>query len=212
MDYNETATLIELISSKICHDIISPVGAVANGIEIMEEMGADDDVINLISFSSAQANAKLNLLRMAYGIGGADNSIKIDVIHKTFNDFISGDKRITQDWDKYLDIGFEPNAGFQKLFICCLIMASESLPKGGVISVDTGDENTIVITGKGENANISNEFIENFKHEKPISELNPKLAHPYITGIFAKKYGYNISLENIDTNIISLKLKQSYIH
>ena len=212
MNNDETATLIELISSKICHDIISPVGAIANGIEILEEMGADDDVTSLISFSTEQASTKLKLLRMAYGMSGSDTNIKIKDIHKTFGNFISGDNRVTQSWDPMLNIGFDPAKGFPKLFLCCLIMVSESLPKGGDISVDVDGENTIVITGKGDNAGFKEGYIDSLENKSPISDLTPKLIHPYISGIFSKKYNFEILYNDSLSNIISLRLKQSYVH
>jgi len=212
MNNDETAILIELISSKICHDIISPVGAIANGIEILEEMGADDDVTSLISFSTEQANAKLKLLRMAYGMSGSDTNIKIEDIHKTFDNFISGDNRITQSWDSMLNIGFDPAKGFPKLFLCCLIMMSESLPKGGGISVSVDGENTIVITGEGDNAGFKEGYIDSLENKISIADLTPKLIHPYISGIFSKKYNFEILYNNDLSNIISLRLKQSSVH
>jgi len=212
MNNDETTILIELISSKICHDIISPVGAIANGIEILEEMGADDDVTSLISFSTEQANAKLKLLRMAYGMSGSDTNIKIEDIHKTFGNFISGDNRITQSWDSMLNIGFEPAKGFPKLLLCCLIMVSESLPKGGDISVSVDGENTIVITGKGDNAGFKEGYIDSLENKISIADLTPKLIHPYISGIFSKKYNFEISYNDDLSNIISLRLKQSSVH
>ncbi len=213
MNNDETATLIELISSKICHDIISPVGAIANGVEVMEEIGTDDDVTSLISFSTKQASAKLKLLRMAYGMGGADENIKIEEIYEAFNNFISGDNRITQSWDSFsLSIDFVPAKGFPKLLLCCLIMASESLPKGGDISVKSDGKNTVVVTGKGENAGFIDGYVDSLENKNSVKDLNPKLIHPYITGIFSKQYGFEISHDNSETDIISLRLKQSYVH
>jgi len=212
MNNDETTILIELISSKICHDIISPVGAIANGIEILEEMGADDDVTSLISFSTEQANAKLKLLRMAYGMSGSDTNIKIEDIHKTFGNFIYGDNRIAQSWDSMLNIGFEHAKGFPKLLLCCLIMVSESLPKGGDISISVDGENTIVITGKGDNAGFKEGYIDSLENKISIADLTPKLIHPYISGIFSKKYNFEISYNDDLSNIISLRLKQSSVH
>jgi len=99
--------VLELLASKICHDLISPVGAVSNGVEILEELGADagDDVTNLISFSATQASSKLKTMRMAYGLGGSDDSIKMEDVHQLFADYIEGEKRLSQNWDPYADLG-----------------------------------------------------------------------------------------------------------
>ena len=211
MSNDKITQLVELISSKICHDLISPIGAVANGIEIMEEMGADDDVTSLISFSATQASAKLKALRMAYGLGGADESIKVEDIHQTFDDFVKGDKRVSQNWDPQIDLGFEPKAGFPKLFICSLILVSESLPKGGEISVKPEGEHTIVITGAGENARFRDGFVDIMETKTIDDELDPKLVHPYITSLFAEQYGFEISLDDSVDDFIFLRLKQAAV-
>lgn len=209
MSAENTVRLLELVSSKICHDLISPVGAVSNGVEILEEMGADDDVTALISFSAAQANAKLKTLRLAYGLGGADTGIRLEEIHQTFNEFITGDNRVKQDWDAHLDLGFEPKTGFPKILMCSLLLASEALPKGGTISVSAEDNDTILVTGHGENANFRDGVTNALMLETSANDLAPKLIHPYITGLFAQIYGFDITTDTSQTDSISLRVKQN---
>ncbi|HRQ61461.1 MAG TPA: hypothetical protein PLO23_08135, partial [Alphaproteobacteria bacterium] len=93
--------VLELLASKICHDLISPVGAVANGVEFLEDMEIEgaDDILGLINFSAKQGSAKLQAYRMAYGAGGADSSIKPEDVHKIFGSFIALDEKVKQDWD-----------------------------------------------------------------------------------------------------------------
>ena len=62
--------LAALLSSKICHDIISPVGAIANGIEVIDEetdQGMREHAMDLIRKSATQASAKLQFARLAFG-------------------------------------------------------------------------------------------------------------------------------------------------
>ena len=93
--------ILEILSSKICHDLISPIGAVNNGIEFLTEMGPDagEEVTDLIAFSANQASAKLKAYRMAYGAGGADDSIKPEEVDQAIEDIISAEGKIKQDWD-----------------------------------------------------------------------------------------------------------------
>ncbi len=211
MNDRDTALLTELIASKICHDLTSPVGAIANGIEIMEEMGADDNVMSLISFTATQAGAKLKTLRMAYGLGGADESIKLEQIHQTYNEFIVGDNRIKQDWNPYMDIGFEKNRGFPKLLMCCLILAGDGLPKGGMVSVKAQEDDSLLISAEGEKANLKDNIIEALALKTPVEDLDPKLVHPFITRLFANKYGYEITVCDAPENFIFLRLKQAVV-
>lgn len=209
MQAQTSVRILELLASKICHDLISPVGAVGNGVEILEELGPDagEDVVSLISFSATQANAKLKTLRMAYGLGGADESIKPADVHATFEEFIAGEKRLSQDWDPYIDLGFDRPTGFPKLLLCSMLLVTEALPKGGVISVDPETSNTIVIKGEGENAHFREGFLKALKHNIPDSDIEPKLTHAYITGLLAKNYGFEIDIDETQESFIFLRLK-----
>ena len=68
--------VVELLCSRLCHELISPVGAINNGVELIEEMGAEmaDEAIGLIAHSADQASRRLRLLRLAYGTAGSDKS------------------------------------------------------------------------------------------------------------------------------------------
>lgn len=203
--------VLELLASKICHDIISPVGAVSNGVELMQELGPDEGVIDLIAFSASQANAKLKTLRMAYGLGGADNNIKAEDVHKVFGEYIGGENRITQDWDPHTDIGIQPKTGLAKSLICCLILIGESLPKGGSINVEKDTDGTTLITGKGENARLREGYTEALNGKSLPNSLDPKLVHPYVTGLILKQYGFEISIDDDENDFIFLRLKSSNV-
>ena len=55
--------LAALLCSRICHNIISPVGAINNGLELLDEGGADEDAMNLIRTSARNASARLQFAR-----------------------------------------------------------------------------------------------------------------------------------------------------
>ncbi len=204
--------LMELLASKVCHDIISPVGAISNGVEILEEMGLEDaqDVIELISFSATQANAKLKVMRLAYGLGGSDESIKAEDVHKIFSDYISGDERLSQDWDPHADLGITPCAGLAKSIMCSLLFIIDALPRGGVISV-TGEDKSMKISAKGENVGFKTGFIDALNGESDINDLDPKLVHSYATGLILKHYGFTLAVETSKNDFISLRLNSSNV-
>ena len=63
--------LAALLCSRVCHDIISPVGAINNGLELLDEGGADEDAMNLIRISARNASARLQFARIAFGAAGS---------------------------------------------------------------------------------------------------------------------------------------------
>lgn len=206
--------VLEILTSKICHDLISPIGAVNNGVEFMQEMGVEEagDGLDLIAFSAQQAGAKLHAYRMAYGAGGADNSIKPEDVYDAIQDVIGPDNKITQDWDKDAPIGlseetFERPTGFAKILISALFLAIDSLPKGGVISVTHDGDSDFTVTAKGENAVFREGTHPALTLETSAESLEPKNVHPYIMGLVVGQYGFDIQLNEIDDQSISIAVK-----
>ncbi len=212
LDSDQTK-ILELMASKICHDLISPVGAVSNGVEILEELGPDagEDVTGLIAFSASQANAKLKTMRMAYGLGGADSSIKAEDVHKLFGEYIEGEKRLSQDWDPYTDLGVEPKTGFAKILLVCLMLAVDALPKGGTLRITKGDDSMTMIEGEGEGAKFRDQFLDALHNKIDTNDMDPKFVHPYVTGLMLARYGFHLEIDETKNDIISLRLKSSNV-
>ncbi|MCC6598492.1 MAG: hypothetical protein IT559_06860 [Alphaproteobacteria bacterium] len=205
----DTAVL-ELMASKICHDLISPIGAVNNGVEFLEDMGADagEEVTGLIAYSAQQASAKLQAYRMAYGAGGADDTIKPEDVHKSIQAMVGADKKIRQEWDPYGDLGYEdrPQA-FAKMLICALLLGMECLPKGGSLHVGPGTKSgQTAITARGADANIRGQTAKALSLEMHRDVLEPKYIHPYITGLLSRTYGYQISINTGENESVVITL------
>lgn len=208
-----TPAVLELLASRICHDLISPVGAVNNGVEFLQDMGADtgDEAIELIAMSAQQASAKLQAFRIAYGAGGRDPNIKPEDIHKTFAAVITGDNKVTQEWNPYGDIGFEerPN-GYCKTLMGTLMLAQECLPKGGKITVVAGDTplQTKVIA-EGENASPRPQITQALNLSLSTEEMDPRLVHPYALSIIAGHYDLSITIAEQDQGKVTLLISQN---
>ena len=123
-------TLAELISSRICHDLISPVGAIGNGLELMSEMGGASPELELVGQSAHNAQAKLKFFRVAFGassdsqIGGAEaERIAVDM-------FTTGrlSLSISESWGAR-------ERRLVKLFYLLLLCVASSLPRGGDIQI-----------------------------------------------------------------------------
>ena len=63
--------LAALLCSRVCHDVISPVGAINNGLELLDEGGTDDDALDLIRTSALNASVRLKFARLAFGASGS---------------------------------------------------------------------------------------------------------------------------------------------
>lgn len=200
--------VLELLSSRICHDLISPVGAIGNGIEFLEDSGTGslDEAMSLIKFSASQASARLQVFRYAYGAGGADASIKPEDIQKAFSASISGDGRITQSWDPYAPLGQSGNpSGFCKILMGCLMLAQEFLPRGGNVSVRAaaGGEGTVV-TAQGVGAVMREGVADALARTTSQEALDTKTIHPYVVSLMAGRYGFSVASGETLENSVSV--------
>lgn len=196
----EITTLMELLSARICHDLVSPVGAINNGLEFMEDMADDPEgrkeATNLIAHSATAAGARLMAFRMAYGAGAVDGNVKPEDIQKAFGTLIRTDGKVRQSWDPFGPLGIPSSSrGFCKILMGCLMMASDCLPKGGMVFIDAGTGAETLIKVEGTGATIR-EGVENaLAGTMEMSNVDPRLVHPYILGHSARTYGYNIKLK-----------------
>lgn len=204
---------VQLLASKICHDLISPIGAVNNGVEFMEEMGADsfDDAVGLIAHSAKSASAKLQAYRIAYGAGGADSHIRPDDVKKAIGEMIEGDGKVKQDWEADPNMGIPENhyerpQAYCKILICGLLLVLDCLPKGGVLSVEIADGKTLV-TAKGDNAAFRERVLDALSLRLDNSVLDPKHMHAVIFGMLAQHYGYRLDSHSED-GLVSISFYQ----
>lgn len=202
-------TMLEVLASKICHDLISPIGAVNNGVELIEDMGPDagPEATALIAFSAQQASAKLQAFRMAYGTGGADSNIKPDDVFKAIELIINQDKKIRQDWNPNTPIGGEERPkGYCKILICAILLGMECLPKGGTISVAGGNGVETAVIAKGENASLRGQTGDALALTLDLNGLDPKYVHATMTGLLAARYGFKVSAKDSGQGFVSITI------
>lgn len=214
MSTKELTTLLELLSSRICHDLVSPVGAINNGIEFMEDAGDDKDSVEqatgLISHSAQSAAARLQVFRIAYGAGGRDGNIKPEDIQKAFGSLIRTDNKVRQSWDPFGPLGIDPKAqGFAKLLMCTLVLGMECLPKGGTVFVDPGQGTETLIKAEGTDAVVRENVEEALARTVNPDTLDPRLVHPYTTSLIAETYGFKVSLKENQPGKIVWSLLQT---
>ncbi|MDH2326244.1 histidine phosphotransferase family protein [Cereibacter sp. SYSU M97828] len=128
-----------LIGSRICHDLISPIGAIGNGVELMQmELPGAGPEMALISESVANANARIRFFRVAFGAASEEQRIGRGEVASILSDLMRG-VRLSVDWQGPVDMArAEVKVVF--LLIQCLETA---MPYGGRITVAQGTEWTV---------------------------------------------------------------------
>ncbi len=92
--------LAALLCSRVCHDVISPVGAINNGLELLDEGGADADAMDLIRTSALNASVRLKFARLAFGASGSVGaSIDTGEAERAAKDFAAAEKKTEVTWN-----------------------------------------------------------------------------------------------------------------
>ncbi|AVO45713.1 histidine phosphotransferase ChpT [Phreatobacter cathodiphilus] len=202
----EGLDLAALVASRVCHDVISPVGAIVNGLELMED-GADQATtelaLDLIRKSAKTASARLQFCRIAFGAAGsAGSAIDTRDAHQVATNFLNDD-RTSIDW--HIPPAFLPKNRV-KLLLNLLMLAAGAIPRGGVIKVEmTGEGDTagfaILVTGL--NARVPPHAAE-LLAGIPANEQGTIDAHaiqPYYAGLLARAAGMTVRIEKVEDRV-----------
>ena len=183
--------LAALLCSRVCHDLISPVGAIVNGLEVLEEEKDEATktfALDLIKKSATTASAKLQFCRIAFGAAGsAGAQIDTGDAEKISRGFLEDDKT-KLSW-KLPRVLLAKNR--VKLLLNMLLIAGQTIPRGGQLTVEpigTGDTMGIKVTAAGANAKVPPAVASLLAGE--IGEgIDAHRIQPFYAGLLAKDCG-----------------------
>ena len=190
--------LAELLCSRLCHDLVSPVGAVNNGIELMEEFGeagGDGEALRLIASSGKQASRRLQFYRVAFGQAGTQLAQPVADVRELLEGIFAGGKLAVQ-WDA-ASTKAPPAAGWGKMLLNLLALASESLPRGGTLGVAVAvgaDKSRLAVTSSGQGARLSEEVRNALAPGVKVEGLSPRGVQPYFTARLAERMGGKLAV------------------
>src|SRR5947199_5628238 len=132
----EMLDLAALLCSRVCHDLISPVGAVVNGLEVLEDDNDEQTktfALELIKKSAQQASARLQFCRLAFGAAGsAGASIDLGDAEGVARGFMHDDKTKPK-WGAPRVL---PPKNKVKLLLNLLLLAGGTIPRGGNLTLE----------------------------------------------------------------------------
>lgn len=185
--------ILELLASRICHDLISPIGAVGNGLELLEDAGPDmsGDALRLSANCVRKASALLEFFRMAYGTAGSDAGLRWDAAKQLADGLLEGGK-VVLVWPP-LPAGFAAPPSTAKLALNLVLLGTEMLPRGGEIVVavqPSGARITLSVTASGRDARIPDEIAAAVAAgAETTSPLTARTIHAFFTSRLAEALG-----------------------
>ena len=185
--------LAALLCSRVCHDLISPVGAIVNGLEVMDEDKDEETkvfALDLIKKSAKQASAKLQFCRLAFGAAGsAGAQIDLGDAEKVARGLF-GDDKTTIVWNLPRELLPKNRV---KLLLNMLLVAVGTIPRGGSITIDpTEGGKGFRLTASGLNARLA-EATAGLLVGSPGHPVDAHAIQPLYTGVLARDCGLTVS-------------------
>ena len=199
--------MCSLLASRVCHDVISPVGALVNGLELLDD---DPDAemkrfaMDLISSSAKSASTKLKFCRLAFGASGSSGStLDLGEAEDVCRLYVSDNSKAELDWTG-------PRSSYPKnrvkLLMNVLLIGLSCVPRGGVVSVriddptdDPSDDSVFSLRCSGELAVIPPVFAEvlDGKLDNVTHDIQP-----YFTWLLADSEGLTLSATKDGDDVI----------
>ena len=199
--------VLHLLCARLCHDLVGPVGAISNGIELVQEFGADmeKDAFDLIAGSAKRVAGELQFFRVAYGLAAGMATTVADARTLTVPFLESG--RVKLDWptqadDKTTVIGDYP----VKLALNMTLLGAEALARGGTlkVAVAMAPSPQITVVAAGEGARLEEETRKALDGSATVAELTPRSVQGYFTARLAEAVGGSLSCQADGANTLRL--------
>ena len=188
--------LAALLCSRVCHDLISPVGAIVNGLEVLDDNPKPEDrefALDLIRKSAKTASARLQFCRLAFGAAGsAGAQIDLGDAQNMARGHIE-DAKTSIAWN--LPRVLLPKNRV-KLLLNMMIIAQQTIPRGGVLTVNPiGDGETMSfrLMTAGLNARLP-QNIADILGGAHAAAVDAHAVQPYYTRLLAQACGLTVTL------------------
>lgn len=188
--------LAALLCSRVCHDLISPVGAIVNGLEVLDDNPKPEDrefALDLIRKSAKTASARLQFCRLAFGAAGSAGA-QIDLGDaQTMARGHLEDAKTAIAWN--LPRVLLPKNKV-KLLLNMMVIAQQTIPRGGVLTVDSTGEGDVIgfrVHAAGLNARLPQNIVALLKPEHE-GGVDAHAVQPYYTRLLAQACGLTVAL------------------
>lgn len=193
--------LAALLCSRVCHDVISPVGAIANGLELYDDPEMDEETrqtaLDMVRSSARTASAKLKFCRIAFGAAGsAGASIDMGEAGETAQAFMGAEK-VKLDWQAPRENRPKQQV---KLILNMLLMAMAAVPRGGVVTVKVED-NVFTARAQGDRAKVPEPIAQVLAGTADLALLDARLVQPYYARLLAQSAGLHLSMSLVGEDV-----------
>lgn len=206
--------IVELLCSHLCHELISPVSAVNNGMELISGGDAElaAEAMGLIRQSAAEASRRLQFYRLAYGQASGFESGRSLVQARELAQGLFQGSKITLGWTEQETGGIAADKQSVKLLLNAVGLAREALPRGGRIAVTVAGPGPVLraeVAAEGPGARLTPELQAAMAPDTDVQTLTPRTVHAYLVAWLARRLdaGLAADLAAADRVVFRVQLK-----
>ncbi len=210
--------VVELLCSRLCHDLIGSIGALNNGLELLEEGDAElrGEALGLLARCGAEASARLQFFRAAYGRGvGLERMTNLGGVRNLAADYFKHGK-LRLLWPESNVTTRRPVAKKStKLLLNILLLGADALPLGGELLVRLGDGSDgswVEVTASGERvkfADATRAALTASSESTPAADLEPATVQAYFAARLSASQGAGLTVEMEDGEGARLRITAS---
>ena len=184
--------LAALLGSRICHDLIGPLGAIGNGVELLLMDGrVNGPEMDLIAESVAHANARIRFFRLAFGAARVDQHVPLPEIRSILTEMTRG-ARLSVDWL----VAGNPTRSEAKAAFLAIQCLESSMPWGGRVSV-TRDDLGWQVEGEATRTKADPGLWSILSREGDMADVAPAAVH----FIFLADAAPRLAVDRTDTRL-----------
>ena len=189
-------SLSALLCARICHDLISPVGALGTAIEILNDPDNADmhgDAMDLVRTSSRQASAKLKFLRLAFGAAGSAPGVIASREITDLSNAMFADAKPDLVWDLDTD-GIDKDRA--RIMLNLIMLAVQAAPRGGTVTIRRealDDSVEFIFESEGPKVRLNAAIERALSGKSPEDGFDGRSIQPFYTTMLTREAGGTVS-------------------
>lgn len=197
MEINVSLHLAELLTSRLCHDLIAPIGAISTGLELFQETPPDHlteskEILNLILNSAQTASARVSFYRVAFASSGGKLSLgnTKDLIDRYF---IRSKLKINWDSNFQEDLTIEK---WGRIILNAVLWMSECAPRGGILYISPPQEDlpTLTLRLRADSIILHQGTLEALEGKSILQDITPRTVPCYLIYCIIKSNNGKITI------------------
>jgi len=199
---------VQLLCSRICHDLVGPVGAINTAIELMGEEGGgalDTEALKVLAKGAGEASRKLAFFRAVFGLGGGRDAPVETARMKDMANGVVATKKVSLQWDPALPGSLA--GSISKILMLQVFLAADALPRGGEVGIRVqafSDGVAVACIAEGSGAVLHPEVEVVLAGKARSEELTARAVPSYVLMLLAKENGASVEFSTPQQGQVAL--------